>query len=97
MNHSFRTAALAALATGLAAASAQAQTGMSQQLFSNTLTAPTGFVGYHLIGPTSDPNRLPFGIGLDLGTTSSFTPQYLLALERGEIQVLGSFHAVIAK
>jgi len=84
MKRLIQRAALAAVLTmtNQMAAHAQYNIGQASQLFSNTTNTSTGFVGYHLMSVTSDPNNLGFGVSFDLGTTSSYTPQYEMGLER---------------
>jgi hypothetical protein len=84
MRRFFTTTVLVATLCALGAGTAHAQfnIGQASQLFSNTTNPSTGFVGYHLISVTSDPNNLPFGVSFDLGTASSYTPEYEMGLER---------------
>jgi hypothetical protein len=72
---------LAAALGGVSLPAAQALT-PADNLFTDTPNSGTNMVGYHVMSLVSDPNNDPFGLSFDLGTTSSYTPQYELGVER---------------
>jgi hypothetical protein len=84
MKHRLSLTLLTVGLTGAALSAAYAVNSPADQLFTDTPSQYSGFVGYHLMSLTSDPQYLPFGISFDLGTLAGgYTPNYMLGMERG--------------